>query len=1039
MNNQAADNVMNNDPNNGTQTSNTGKPNKKPNPQSASIMQTIFRNIGTPSFKLSQIPQQYLQNLTPQQLQMIQNRHQQLLYARMQQQQAQNSQASTPQEQVSAANKISTQRKPASNAPSPAVQENQQNHAFQQSNSTPTAFHNSPPNSSTGSVNPNTGGVPPTLPPQIAQLPLASQQQVLQTLKQQAIAKNNPAVVAAITAAEQHVKNLLEQQDQQNTGSKSQTKMTANKQGSRVVNQKMTTAANYVPESPGITNQIPPMALPQNIPPPQIDMRKYELPSFQTINYDPPETKLPNPSYWSSRNPTTDILLYEQITQRDKANVSAQHREVNGYDPFSIYGFSNKEYVSKLWHTLKYYQDLKTTRMKSITNTSQNIPTASIWGNGYSGYGNGITNTTTKVVPFHPVAGRNFYSPDKIKLYKQAMSEDAENLVPVRLEFDLERDKFFLRDTLLWNRNESVVDINEFVEDMVADYQFDTSIKRHAIDMISQSIKEQVQEYQPNPFIEEHLSRIGGDDMRITIKLDIVVGQTQLIDQFEWDLSNPDNSPEEFAECMCRELELPGEFVSAIAHSIREQVHMYHKSLIMLGYGFDGGIVEDDDIRSRILPVVTVDDVYRPPADCKVFTPNILQISPAELERLDKDKDRDTRPKRRQGRFSRRGNTNIGGMSMSSTNANASAANNSSVGGEATLPDIADIPRTFRTPIPSTILPGGVDLGPSVFSYNLETSVEYQSRGPPPEPVMPPCYVVDHIPGKSMLVSIKLPQKTAAPLAVEQHDQHFGGDSTNTDVPIKKEDDNISAEAAPSMQNISNPSQTIQAASEVPEDKREQDIDAITPIVESQTEEKKEEPETATENSEKIEDKETMDKVVEAESGEKQVVSEQELNSHIDEKLDGEKPPVDSTDIKKVGESEEVNGTPPLEVNTTQKEAKSPSDEVPQSIESGMKSSEEENKEGSSNDNRLESENINTSNENDNADTEVAGKDNEETEVAGKDNKETEVAGKDNEETEATRMGSEESGNQSDDNQTHNETTEKPDTDNTDGQEKTQL
>lgn len=157
MNNQAADNVMNNDPNNGTQTSNTGKPNKKPNPQSASIMQTIFRNIGTPSFKLSQIPQQYLQNLTPQQLQMIQNRHQQLLYARMQQQQAQNSQASTPQEQVSAANKISTQRKPASNAPSPAVQEIQQNHAFQQSNSTPTAFHNSPPNSSTGSVNPNTG------------------------------------------------------------------------------------------------------------------------------------------------------------------------------------------------------------------------------------------------------------------------------------------------------------------------------------------------------------------------------------------------------------------------------------------------------------------------------------------------------------------------------------------------------------------------------------------------------------------------------------------------------------------------------------------------------------------------------------------------------------------------------------------------------------------------------------------------------------------------------------------------------------------
>lgn len=772
-------------------------------------MQTIFRNIGTPSFRLSQIPQQYLQNLTPAQLQMIQQRHQQLLYSRMQQQQQMQSQQQNMQQGNNNSSQNSTPN--TSNVPLQQNQQQQQQqqqqqhqhqqhqnqqqhqqhqHQHQQNNMQGGSPMNQPPNQgrqritqempsrqSVGKPNmsqpqqnshvppPNmqnlqqnmplnnapSAGMAPILPPQIAQLPLTTQQQVLQTLKQQAIAKNNPAVVAAITAAENHVKQLLEEQGQQSSGNKSQSK------GTQQVKNKsqMPPQQAKVPPPAIATPKMPQLPLPQDIPPPQIDMSKYQLPSFQSVIYDPPETKIPNPTYWSSKELNTDVLLYEQIIQRDKANATAQIREMNGYDPFSIYGFSNKEYVSKLWHALKYYQDLKTTRMKSITNTSQNIPSASIWGNGYSGYGNGNTNTTTKVIPYIPVNGREFYSPDKIKVYKQAMHEESEDLVPIRLEFDLERDKFFLRDTFLWNRNESVIDIDDFVEDMVKDYQFPNDLQKHVIEVVSQSMKEQIQEYQPDPFKIEQQPRIGGDDMRITIRLDIVVGQSQLIDQFEWDISNPDNCPEEFAENMCRELELPGEFISAIAHSIREQVHMYHKSLMILGYNFDGGVVEDDDVRSRILPVVTVDDVYRIPADTKVFTPNILQISPAELERLDKDKERDTRRKRRQGRFSRRGNVNISSASLSSANVSG-IANNASGSGEVTLPDIADVPRTFRTPVPSSILPGGVDLGPSVYSYDLKTSVEFRPRPERPKPVLPPCYVVDHIPGKSMLVSIKL-------------------------------------------------------------------------------------------------------------------------------------------------------------------------------------------------------------------------------------------------------------------------------------------
>ncbi|CAI4060526.1 hypothetical protein SUVZ_04G4980 [Saccharomyces uvarum] len=757
----------------------------------------IFSNIGTPSFNMAQIPQQLYQSLTPQQLQMIQQRHQQLLMSRLQQQQQ------PPQRQASPPSQ--TQQSP----PPPPLQQ-PQSIASQSATSTPPP----PP-------------APINLPPQIAQLPLATQQQVLNRLRQQAIAKNNPQVVDAITVAQQQVQHQIEQQREQQTAQTQleqqrqllvqqqqqqqlrnqmqrqqqqqfrhqvqiQQQQQQQQQVQQQVQQQQHQQQQQVQQHQQVQQQhqqqqvqqqhqqqqqqqrIPPARpigdQPSTIAHPTVgqlpQLPKLNLPKFQTIQYDPPESKLPYPTYWSDKGADTDTLLYEQIIQRDKINKISLVRETNGYDPFSIYGFSNKEYISRLWHTLKYYQDLKNTRMKSITNTSQKISSASIWGNGYSGYGNGITNTTTRVIPQVEVDNRKHYLEDKLRVYKQAMSETSEELVPIRLEFDQDRDKFFLRDTLLWNKNDELIKIEEFVDDMMRDYRFEDSTREQHIDTICQSIQEQIQEFQGNPYLELNQDRLGGDDLRIRIKLDIVVGQNQLIDQFEWDISNSDNCPEEFAESMCQELELPGEFVTSIAHSIREQVHMYHKSLALLGYNFDGSVIEDDDIRSRMLPTITIDDVYRPAAESKIFTPNLLQISAAELERLDKDKDRDTRRKRRQGRSNRRGmlaltGTSTNSMSMNGAHNAAAAAGNASLlpSGEILLPDIADIPRTFRTPVPSTLMPGGVDVGPSVESYELRTTTTYKAKPDRPKPVPPPCYIIDHIPGHSLLLSIKVPKR----------------------------------------------------------------------------------------------------------------------------------------------------------------------------------------------------------------------------------------------------------------------------------------
>ena len=64
-------------------------------------------------------------------------------------------------------------------------------------------------------------------------------------------------------------------------------------------------------------------------------------------------------------------------------------------------------------------------------------------------------------------------------------------------------------------------------------------------------------------------------DQRVIIKLNIHVGNISLVDQFEWDLADEANSPEEFAKKLCADLSLGGEFVTAIVYSIRGQVSVF--------------------------------------------------------------------------------------------------------------------------------------------------------------------------------------------------------------------------------------------------------------------------------------------------------------------------------------------------------------------------------------------------------------------------------------------------------------------------------
>lgn len=61
-------------------------------------------------------------------------------------------------------------------------------------------------------------------------------------------------------------------------------------------------------------------------------------------------------------------------------------------------------------------------------------------------------------------------------------------------------------------------------------------------------------------------------------QLNIHVGNISLVDQLEWDLSEPNNSPEQVALKICAELGLGGEFVTAIAYSVRGQLSWHQRT-----------------------------------------------------------------------------------------------------------------------------------------------------------------------------------------------------------------------------------------------------------------------------------------------------------------------------------------------------------------------------------------------------------------------------------------------------------------------------
>lgn len=142
---------------------------------------------------------------------------------------------------------------------------------------------------------------------------------------------------------------------------------------------------------------------------------------------------------------------------------------------------------------------------------------------------------------------------------------------------------------------------------------------------ISAAIRHQIEAFPNEPSILEESC-----DQRVIIKLNVHVGNTSLVDQVEWDMSQKENNPEEFAMKLCAELGLGGEFVTAIAYSIRGQLSWHHRT-----YAFSEA------------PLATVEVPFRATGDADSWAPFLETLTDAEMEKKIRDQDRNTRRMRR--------------------------------------------------------------------------------------------------------------------------------------------------------------------------------------------------------------------------------------------------------------------------------------------------------------------------------------------------------------------------------------------------------
>ena len=205
-----------------------------------------------------------------------------------------------------------------------------------------------------------------------------------------------------------------------------------------------------------------------------------------------------------------------------------------------------------------------------------------------------------------------------------------DNIIPININIEIEGKK--IKDCFFWNINEPYLTVESFVRIYANDNQLPQSFEPEII----AQIKKKISSYKPFELFDNE------ENIKV-IKLDIRIGDMEYKDQIEWDVSNPDNDPEEFAQVVCNDMGLGTEFVVPIAHSIREQILEHQKNVLneRKNY-FYGSNYYRQQANKKI--IISEDNYLREIFDDNSeWQPEIKQISQEEIKKFERKEERKNR------------------------------------------------------------------------------------------------------------------------------------------------------------------------------------------------------------------------------------------------------------------------------------------------------------------------------------------------------------------------------------------------------------
>ena len=234
-------------------------------------------------------------------------------------------------------------------------------------------------------------------------------------------------------------------------------------------------------------------------------------------------------------------------------------------------------------------------------------------------YSNKPIYAGTNISRFQQLTNRNQHH----KLFEDFDSNYGfDNLIPININVELEGIKY--KDNLLWNLNEPYLTEDSIAHILANDNNLPSSFEKE----ISSQIKRQINSY-------KKFNKMDDKEIIKTIKIDILIGDLEYKDQFEWDIANPDNDPEEFAKNVCKDLGLGTEFVVPITHNIREQILELQKtaSSEKNNFYYGGNYYKQPNKKNVIDENNYIREIF---TDTSEWDPEVKHINEEEIKKLEK-------------------------------------------------------------------------------------------------------------------------------------------------------------------------------------------------------------------------------------------------------------------------------------------------------------------------------------------------------------------------------------------------------------------